>query len=377
MTHIIQDLINGDYHIITDLLSGNYLVSDKGLHSPKEQYRLAFIDRYSLSDPESSIDIYPNTEYGKIIYRNTANDLQLHMGLVTQINRALALSTTTDTLEQVRNVHTLSDYVSSLKFTHQYVRELVMTKVGEQTGLPINSTGITLLPHGRTLWVELDFFNRPDCTISIVVQAPLARKFHKHTYQQIEYTNVSNRRLSHAASPRSKAVMSRLTFTVPHNGWVTDCESDQTLSIHVLADMISPAVQDLLTRHEEWVCQVAEGYSRQFATPIRRIQKNILDPWLPDDAQDYIVFDRRQNLLLTSPLISTSLIPHIPVSLEIRYDLDGDNHSYEVGVEVSYFDSNLGGSSTVGYEKKVEGLPTFQSVEAIAKELATHLSENA
>ena len=38
--------------------------------------------------PESSIDIYPDKEYGKIVYRNIANDLQLHLGLVTQINRS-------------------------------------------------------------------------------------------------------------------------------------------------------------------------------------------------------------------------------------------------------------------------------------------------
>lgn len=363
MTHIIQDLIGGDY-----------LVSDKGIHTPRQQRKLAVIERYSLNAPESSIDIYPDKEYGKIVYRNIANDLQLHLGLVTQINRSRAALTTNDVLEEANNIHTLPTYIQALKFTQQYVLELALTRVSEQTNLPINTTGITLLPHGRTLWVELDFFNRPDCTISIVVQAPLARKFHKYGYRQMERVDVSSHpgycRLSHAASPQSKSIISRLELSIPHNGWVTENESDQILSIQVLADVISAAVQDLLTRHEGWVHRVAEGYSRQFATPIRRVQKKVLGQWLTDEEQSYITFDRNRNVLLTMPVTNTSLLPDTPVSLEIQYDLDGKNHYYEVGIQPNSNDSFL------IYEKKMDGLPTLHSVEAVVKELMSNLSQN-
>lgn len=286
---------------------------------------------------------------------------------MTQINRSRASLTASDALEEVSNIHTLPTYIQALKFTQQYVLELVMTKVGEQTDLPIDSAGITLLPHGRTLWVELDFLNRSDCTISIVLQGPLAQKFHKYGYQQMERVDVSSHpgycRLSHAASPQSKSIISRLELSIPHNGWVTENKSDQILSIQVLADAISAAVQELLTRHEGWVHRVAEGYSRQFATPIRRAQKKVLGQWLTDEEQSYITFDRNRNVLLTTPVTNTSLLPDTPVSLEIQYDLNGDNHQYEVGVQPNSSDSSL------IYEKKMDGLPTLHSVEAVVKEL--------
>lgn len=361
-------------HIIQDLISGDYLISDKGIHTPRQQRKLAIIERYSLNAPESSIDIYPDKDYGKIVYRNIANDLQLHLGLVTQINRSRAALTTSDVLEEVNNIHTLPTYIQALKSTQQYVLELALTKVGEQTNLPINTTGITLLPYERTLWVELDFFNRPDCTISIVVQAPLARRFHKYGYQQMESADVTShpnyRRLSHTASPRLKSLISRLELSVPHNGWVTEGESDQILSVQTLADTISGAVRDLLTRHEGWEHRAAEGYSRQFATPIRRVQKKILGPWLTDENQLYVIFDRHQNVLRTTPFTNTSLVPGVPVSLEIQYDLDGKNHYYEVGIQPNSNDSSL------IYEKKLEGLPTLHSVETVVKELMD-LSQNA
>lgn len=354
-------------HIIQDLISGNYLVSDKGIHTPQQERKLAFINRYSLHDPVSSIDIYPDKEYGKIVYQNIANDLQLHMGLVTQINRSRASLTTSDVLEEVTNIRTLPNYIQALKSTHQYLLELAMTKVGEQTELPINTTGITLLPYGRTLWVELDFFNRPDCTISIVVQAPLAQKFHKYGYQQMESADVTShpnyRRLSHTASPRLKSLISRLELSVPHNGWVTEGESDQILSVQTLADVISGAVRDLLIRHEGWEHRTAEGYSRRFATPIRRVQKKVLGPWLTDENQLYVIFDRHQNVLRTTPFTNTSLLPDTPVSLEIQYDLDGENHHYEVSIQPNSNDSFL------IYEKKMDGLPTFHSVGSVAREL--------
>ena len=354
-------------HIIQDLISGDYLISDKGIHTPQQERKLAFIERYSLHNPESSIDIYPDKEYGKIVHRNIANDLQLHLGLVTQLNRSRASLTASDTLEEVSNIHTLPTYIQALKFTQQYVLELVMTKVGEQTDLPINSAGITLLPHGRTLWVELDFLNRSDCTISIVLEGPLARRYHKYGYRQMERVDVSSHpdycRLSHAASPQSKSIISRLELSIPHNGWVTENESDQILSIQVLADVISAAVRDLLTRHEGWVHRVAEGYSRQFATPIRRVQKKVLGQWLTDEEQSYITFDRNRNVLLTMPVTNTSLLPDTPVSLEIQYDLDGDNHHYEVSIQPD------GEASSLIYEKKMNGLPTFHSVGAVAREL--------
>jgi hypothetical protein len=354
-------------HIIQDIISGDYLVSDKGVHTPQQERKLAFIERYSLHNPEPSIDIYPDKEYGKIVYRNIANDLQLHLGLVTQINRSRASLAASDALEEVSNIHTLPTYIQALKFTQQYVLELVMTKVGEQTDLPIDSAGITLLPYGRTLWVELDFLNRSDCTISIVLQGPLARRYHKYGYRQMERVDVSSHpgycRLSHAASPQSKSIISRLELSIPHNGWVTEGESNQVLSIQVLADVISAAVQDLLTHHEGWVHRVAEGYSRQFATPIRQVQKKVLGQWLTDEEQSYITFDRNRNVLLTMPVTNTSLLPDTPVSLEIQYDLDGDNHHYEVSIQPD------GKESSLVYEKKMEGLPTLHSVETVVKEL--------
>ena len=361
-------------HIIQDLISGNYLVSDKGIHNPQKERKLAFIERYSLHNPESSIDIYPDKEYGKIVYQNIANDLQLHLGLVTQINRSRASLTASDALEEATNIRTLPNYIQALKFTQQYVLELVMTKVGEQTELPIDNAGITLLSHGRTLWVELDSFNTPDFTISIVLQGPLARRYHKYGYQQMESVDVAShsgyRHLNHVASPQLKSIISRLELSIPHNGWVTEGESNQTLSIQILADLISAAVQDLLTRHEGWVHRVAEGYSRQFATPIRRVQKKILGQWLTDEEQSYITFDRNRNVLLTMPVTNTSLLPDTPVSLEIQYDLDGDNHHYEVSIQPD------GEASSLIYEKKMNGLPTLHSVETVVRELID-LSQNA
>lgn len=354
-------------HIIQDLISGDYLVSDKGIHTPQQERKLAFINRYSLHDPASSIDIYPDKDYGKIVYQNIANDLQLHLGLVTQINRSRASLAASDALEEVSNIHTLPTYIQALKFTQQYVLELVMTKVGEQTDLPIDSAGITLLPYGRTLWVELDFLNRSDCTISIVVQAPLARRYHKYGYRQMERVDVSSHpgycRLSHAASPQSKSIISRLELSIPHNGWVTENESDQILSVQTLANVISGAVRDLLTRHEGWEHRTVEGYSRQFTTPIRRAQKKVLSQWLTDEEQSYITFDRNRNVLLTMPVTNTSLLPDTPVSLEIQYDLDGENHHYEVSIQPD------GEASSLIYEKKMDGLPTFHSVGAVAREL--------
>ena len=282
--------------------------------------------------------------------------------------------TASDTLKEVSNIHTLPTYIQALKFTQQYVLELVMTKVGEQTDLPIDSAGITLLPYGRTLWVELDFLNRSDCTISIVLQGPLARRYHKYGYQQMESVDVAShsgyRHLNHVASPQLKSIISRLELSVPHNGWVTEGESDQILSVQTLADVISGAVRDLLTRHEGWEHRAAEGYSRQFATPIRRVQKKILGPWLTDENQLYVIFDHYQNVLRTTPFTNTSLLPDTPVSLEIQYDLDGKNHYYEVGIQPNSNDSSL------IYEKKMDGLPTFHSVGAVARELLD-LSENA
>ena len=361
-------------HIIQDLISGDYLVSDKGIHTPQQERKLAFINRYSLHDPASSIDIYPDKDYGKIVYRNIANDLQLHLGLVTQINRSRASLTTNDVLEEVTNIRTLPNYIQALKSTHQYLLELAMTKVGEQTELPIDATGITLLSHGRTLWVELDSFNTPDCTVSIVLHGPLARRYHKYGYQQMESVDVAShpgyRHLNHVASPQLKSIISRLELSIPHNGWVTEGESDQTLSIQVLADIISAAVQDLLNCHDDWAHRVAEGYSRQFATPIRRVQKKILGQWLTDEEQSHITFDRNRNVLLTMPVTNTSLLQDVPVSLEIQYDLNGENHHYEVSIQPD------GKASPVIYEKTIDGLPTFHSVGTVARELMG-LSENA